>query len=379
MLKFKLTLFFSLFFVTLLNAEDMRYDIAVSNQTPYENEALFLDINLTQLDHSQVMRFKFKLKDSDTYVAYQIGFKEYDNYHSLKHIYHYLVYPKKSGEVALQFELIKSLTDDDKVAYAISGDRDNVKGLEKEDSRVEIEPYVLNVQVLPKGVVLVGDFTLTNTLSRENTKAFEPIYLKATLKGKGELEAFELLEKSEKYHLFKQAPHVKNIHSKLGTHSSIEWDYAISSKESFTLKEVKLKAFNPKTKKVYTLSVPPYAVNVKTINKELLLDKEDYPTKASNIDWSWLGTLLSYLMVFVAGVLMPRDFFKLKKVVTKLSKEEIFTQKVEGVTTHKALLKILLSENSVDYSEEIGSLESVIYHKKRVSLSKIKASIKKRL
>ena len=374
---FKQTLFIYLFLLTLLHAEDMRYDITVSNTTPYLNEAVFLDINLTQLDHSKVMRFKFKVKKSKTYVAHQIGFKEYDNYHSLKHIYHYLLYPKKSGKISLNFELIKSLTDDDKVAYAISGDRDNVKGLEKEDMNIVINPYMLSVKSLPKGVDLVGNFSLTHSLSTQSTDAFEPIYLKAELKGEGYLEAFNLIdENSTTYHLFKEMPKVQNFHSKQGTRSSIEWDYAISAQNNFSLKEVRLKAFNPKTKKVYELKIPSYAISVKNIKKEMLLDKENYPSSSSTIDWSWLGTLFSYLIVFMGGFLVPKDIFK-RKIVLEKSSEEILFEKIKNAKTHKVLLKILLTENSLNYHEAIASLESVIYNKKRISLSKIKDLIKK--
>jgi len=373
---FKQTLFIYLFLLTLLHAEDMRYDIAVSNTTPYLNEAVFLDINLTQLDHSKVMRFKFKVKKSEAYVAHQIGFKEYDNYHSLKHIYHYLLYPKKSGKISLNFELIKSLTDDDKVAYAISGDRDNVKGLEKEDIAIELDPYLLQVKALPNGVSLVGDFSLTHSLDTQHTDAFEPVYLKAELKGKGNLEAFELVDANSSYYLFKEMPNVQNFHSKAGTSSSIKWDYAISAQNNFSLKEVRLKAFNPKSKKVYELKIPSYAIRVKNIKKEMLLDKENYPSSSSTIDWSWLSTLLSYLIVFMGGFLAPKDIFK-RKIVLEKSLEEILSEKIKNAKTHKALLKILLTENSLSYREAITSLESVIYNKKRISLSKIKDLIKK--
>ena len=373
---FKQTLFIYLFLLTLLHAEDMRYDIAVSTKTPYQNEAVFLDINLTQLDHSKVMRFKFKVKKSEAYVAHQIGFKEYDNYHSLKHIYHYLLYPKKSGKISLNFELIKSLTDDDKVAYAISGDRDNVKGLEKEDMDIVIKPYRLSVKPLPKGVSLVGDFSLTHSISTQSTDAFEPIYLKAELKGEGYLEAFDLIdENSTLYHLFKEMPKVQNFHSKRGTRSSIEWDYAISAKEDFILSKIELKAFNPKTKKLYNLTIPSYAISVKNIKKEILLDKENYPSSSSTFDWSWLGTLFSYLIVFIGGFLVPRDIFK-RKVVFEKSSEEILSEKIEKAKSHRELLKVLLSEKSSTYREAIGSLESVIYGKNKISLSKIKKSIK---
>ena len=350
-------------------ANDISYDFHISNKTPYRNEAVFLDFNITQEDHSRVMRFKFTLKESKSYTFHQIEFKENDDYHHLKHHYKYLIYPKKVGKVALEFSMIKSLTDDDKVAYAISGDRDNVKGLVKNDSMITLKPLLLEVKPLPKGTQLVGEYKLTYELDKTTTEAYDPVHLKVTLKGKGSLPPLELLPQSKSYHLFTQAPKVKSLYSSKGTFNTIEWDYAISSKEDFVLPKVVLKAFNSKTKKSYELTIPSQAITVTEVVKESLLDKEDTPSILSATDWSWLGWLFSYMAVFVAGFLMPRDILERKwgKKSSVVIKDEVANAK-----THKELLKVLLARHDERDKEAIGLLEKSIYRGKNVSLSAIK-------
>ena len=368
--KFKL-LFLLFLMLRILHAqEDVAYSFHLSTTTPYEREAVFLDVNISQLDHSKVMLFKFTLKNSNDYSFHQVGLEEREKYHDLQHEYRYLIYPKKSGEVKIEFEMVKSLTDDDKVTYSISGDRDSVKRLEKEDIEVNLEPMLLNVKALPRGVLLVGDFKLTHTLDKQETEAFDPINLKVELKGRGDVDPFELLKESKNYRLFHQAPKIKKFNTKEGTTVGIEWEYAISAKESFTLPTIKLKAFNPKSQKVYTLKIPKYKIKVDEVKEESLLDSEDVPMVSRSIDWAWWRWFFSYIFVFMAGFLMPRDLFKRKKVATK-SNKEILAEKIKSVKSHKELLEILLREKSGNYSKAIEALELVVYKGQKIPLSKI--------
>ncbi len=370
MSKFKILFLFFLILKMLYAQEDVAYSFHLSTTEPYEREALFLDVNISQLDHSKVMLFNFTLKNSKDYSFHQIGLEEREKYHDLRHEYSYLIYPKKSGRVKIEFDMVKSLTDDDKVTYSISGDRDSVKRLEKEDIVVSLKPILLDVKTLPKGVELVGDFKLTYTLDRQKTEAFNPINFKVKLKGRGEVEPFEILKESKSYRLFHQAPKVKKFHTKDGTTTDIEWEYAISAKKSFTLPAIELKVFNPKSKKVYSLKTPEYKIEVEKVAEESLVDSEDVPAISKAIDWEWWRWLFSYVLVFMAGFLMPRDLFRRKKLILK-NDEEILAEKIRGAKSHKELLEILLAQNDSKYSKAIEALELVLYRGHKISLSKI--------
>jgi len=288
--NFKVVLFILFFIVNLLFAKDVETSFHLSTQQPYEKEALFLEVNLTQVDQSKVMLFEFSLENSSDYEFHQLQLKKSKKYHDLRHQYSYLIYPKKSGEVFLKFKFTTFITDDDKVAYAISGDRDSVKGLQKEDVVVELAPLKLEVKPLPVGVDLVGDFSLTERLDKKETEAYDPVNLKVKLKGKGFLNSFELLKESKTYRIFTQTPKLKIFHTKNGSSSSLEWEYALSAKESFTLPKVALKAFNPKTKKLYELGFPSYAIKVKEVKEEALLDKVDHEVQRELIGHFGLGS-----------------------------------------------------------------------------------------
>lgn len=374
MRNFKPLFFCYLFCLQLLYADDIAYSFKSSKQTLYLNEPLILEVNITQIDNSKVMLFKFSPKISDTYSFHQIDFNEHEKYHDLQHQYTYLIYPQKVGEEVIEFDMIKSITDDDKVAYSISGDRDNVKGLVKEDIAVALDPIILKVKPVPQGVDLIGDFSLDYNIDKKETEAFDPVNLKVKLKGKGNLDPFDLLNESSEYKLFTQKPSFKAFHSKEGTTTLLEWDYAISAEKSFILPQKVLKAFNPETETFYELTLPSFNIEVEKIDEEKLLDKVDSPAKVQSIDWSYITTFLSYVIVFLAGWLMPRDILRFKKKKEQ-SLEEQLEQKIGNSKSHKELLELLLLENKSQYREAISALEAVVYHNAKKSLSEIKKTV----
>ncbi len=362
-----------LLLTSLYADDDIALSFALRNSTPYQNEGILLDLNITQIDDSKVMLFKFNPVENVHYKSHQIAFKENEAYHHLKQQYQYLIYPKTKGEVKIAFELIKSITDDDKVAYAISGDRDNVKGLVKQDIAVAVDPISLEVKALSDGVDLVGNYTLNYKLDSTTTDAYDPIHLHIELQGQGACSTFAFIPERPHYHLFTQEPKQRSFHTTKGTSTKIIWDYALSAKEDFVLPKVVLNAFDPKTEQSYQLIFPEHKIKVNAVPSEKIVDKEDYPP-SNQSDWSWLGWLFSYLMIFVAGYLTPRDLLK-RKVIKERTPEEILKDQIRGAKSHKELLKLLLNANQDEYQEAIHALESVIYHKKKVSLSQIKGRL----
>ncbi len=355
--------FIIVFMVISLSANDISYSFSLKNKTPYQKEAIFLDVNITQENNSCVMFFKFSPKKSNDYSFKQIDFKEHEQYHALRHEYKYLIYPLKSGDINIYFNMIKSITTDDSVAYAISGDRDNIKGLVKKDIRVKLKPLLINVKKVPIDTVLVGNFKIDYTIDKNATKSYEPIYLHIDIEGKGYLKPLKLIPKNENYYIFMEKPIVKK--------DVISYNYAISGKSSFTIPKIDLKAFNPKTKKSYYLVIPSHYIDVKSIDSHSLLDSKNSPKELQkDIDWSWIGLLFSYIAVFIAGFLTPRDIFKRKN-----SKKNTIENKIALTKTHKELLKVLLSKNSTEYKEAINMLESVLYQNRKIALSEIKKEL----
>jgi hypothetical protein len=351
--------------VSNLNANDINYSFHISNKTPYLKEATILEVNLSQLDHSKVMFFNFSPKKSDKYKFKQIDFKEDEKYHNLNQSYKYIIYPLRENNISIEFDMIKSITTDENVAYAISGDRDNIKSLEKEDIKVNIPPLFINVKKLPNNADLVGDFKLKYNIDKTKTKAYKPIYINIEIKGEGYIEPLDLIPKSKNYYLFREKPKISK--------NKITFDYALSSKKSFKIPKVVIKAFNPKNKKSYNLTIPSTKIEVQKIDINTIIDKEDSPKSINKQEnnYQWIGWLFSYIIVFLSGFFMPRDIFKkwIKKGKNSFKKEVLLTK------NKKDLLKVLLRENPKKFHKIIKLLEEDIYGSKRVNLKNIKKEI----
>jgi hypothetical protein len=344
-------------------AEDFTYSFHVDSKTPYVKEPIILTLTLEQNNPNMVLMFNFDLAESKNYSFQRLDTKESDLHptkglHNAKVKYTYLVYPLVSGGVKLHFKLLKKVTTDDSVAYSFSGDRDNVKGLVTIDTSVVLPPLELTVKALPKGTQIVGNFILDFKVKQHKADAFEPLPFQVTLKGFGYPPLLDLLPKDVNFTVFTEKPLVKSVSTIQGTHSTVYYPIALSHFKSFTFDSINLKAFNPKTEKIYMLSIPEQNFNITEVDKASLLDKIDSP-KVLKSDWSWLTVLLTYLIVFVAGCLTVL-FWKWTKKVQRTETSPL-KGKIQNCKNHKALLQILLAHDSQHFSAVIKTLESSLY------------------
>ena len=179
--------------INFLNAKDMDISFRINKKSAYQGEAILLDVNLSQLDHSKVMLFNFSIKKSQKYRFKQIDFREDNRHHNLQQYYKFLIYPISSGNVNIKFNMIKSITDDAKVAYSISGDRDNVKGLVKQDIILDIEPFSLDVQKIADDIDFIGDYQLEYNIDKKSVESYEPINLNIKIQGSGlPIDSFDI-------------------------------------------------------------------------------------------------------------------------------------------------------------------------------------------
>ncbi len=371
----KVLSFWLLLTLSFLAAEDLSYTFHADTNTPYVKEPVILNIDLNQTNHNIVLLLDFDLKKSDAYTFQRLDAKEMDAHHDTKVLYTYIVYPLKAGEIPIHFKLTKKVTTDSSVAYSFSGDRDNVRDMVTVNSEVTLPPVVLKVKPLPKAVDFVGDFTLRQSFKKHHAKAYEPLPFQIEIKGKGYTPLIEnIIPKTLDVTLFKEKPLVKTVHSHSGSQTSVIYPMAFSSKKSFDLPEVKLQAFNPKTKKLYTLNIPAQHFDVEKEESTALLDKKDSP-KPFNTDWSWLSTLLSYLLVFAAGYLSAVSF-KLRKKQPQRRKN-ILQEKIASAKDEKALFQILMASDNKKFAPLIDQLESALYKNAKINFKDVKAMAEK--
>jgi len=357
-----------------LNAEDFKHHFTLSDTSPYVKEAVIMTLDLNQTNRDKVLFFHFALKKSPDYEFHRLNVKETEEHHTAQVHYEYLVYPLRSGEIQLHFDLIQKATTEENLAYSFSGDRDNVKGLTTVDTQIDLPPLTLKIKALPEGTSLVGDFSLTHSLKKNKAKAYEPLPFQVTIKGSGYPPLLEnLLPENINFTLFKEKPIVNAVNSSQGTSSTVIYPMALSHSKSFDLNPVVIKAFNPKTKKSYELTLPEQHFDIIKADVNNLVDKIDSP-KPLKSDWSWvttmLTTLLCYLVIFGAGYLTAISLKWEKKSTAQTSHP--LQAKIEACKDEKALLQLLMATDSKQFALSIEKLEKGLYGNGKINFNKVK-------
>jgi hypothetical protein len=368
--KRSLHLFFFLLSFLTLQAEDFTYTFNVDQATPYVKEPILLTLDLNQTNHDIVLLFNFNIHKSEDYTFQRLDIRKTESYHDAKIHYVYLIYPLKSGDINITFDLIKKVTTDESLAYSFSGDRDNVKKLVTTDTRINLPPLQLRVKPLPEGTVLVGDFALTYDIKKHQAKAFEPLPFQVNIKGKGYPPLVEtLLPKEGNFTRFTEKPIVKSVATQRGTQSTVTYPMALSHSQSFTLSSILLKAFDPKTEKSYALEIPSQYFDIEQVDTQRLVDTVDAPELAKE-DWSWLRTLLGYIVAFFAGHITAFSWKWSKEKHQRATHPLI--QKIRNCKDEKALLQVLIAADNRDFTSSIEKLEASLYGNGKINFNKVK-------
>lgn len=366
--------FFVLF--SLLQAKDFNYTIHIDTPKPYLKEAVILSFDVNQSNHDIVLMFDFDIDKDPTYQAQRINIEESDAYHNAQIRYTYLIYPLQVGSIEVKFKLTQKATTDESVAYSFSGDRDNVKTLETQDTSINIPPLKLFVKAIPKDTDIVGDFTLDYKIKTHQAQAHEPIALQVNIKGLGYPPLLDnILEKNTPYKQFTQTPERKITATIKGTQNLIHYPMAISHQQSFTLKSITINAFDPKKEKSYILSIPSQEFNISQVKINTLVDTVDFPPLLKN-DWQWLQTLLGYVLVFGLGYASALFAKKWKFKRKSIQKQHPIIEKIEQAKSHKALLQVLMAQNDKQFIKVIEKLEEVCYGDAHIKLSVLKEEAK---
>jgi hypothetical protein len=133
-----------------LFAEDFSYTITPSKSDPYLKEPVLLHVDLNQTNPQRVLLFQFNVNPSDAYTVRMLSAHHDDTLHHASIQNTYELYPLRTGDINITFSLIKRVTNEEKVRYFSSGDRDDFKKLETEDFPIVIPPLQLHVKPLPK-------------------------------------------------------------------------------------------------------------------------------------------------------------------------------------------------------------------------------------
>ncbi|MEO1937505.1 MAG: hypothetical protein ABGW85_02605, partial [Sulfurimonas sp.] len=324
-------------------------------------EAVELTFTAEQKDRSDVMFFFLEAKKSPDYKITLLK-KEAKElvYHHKKTTFHYLLFPLKSGKIAIDFDFTVKVASDEAIAQVYEGSRDNVKWIETDNTHIALRPLELEVKALPHDVDLVGEFEISSQIDKTTTDAYEGIHLKYFLKGLGFDEFnLELIPQNSSLNIFKDIIKHYNKATPNGYEIQQEYSYAILANKDFMIPSQTIHCFSPQKNKYYTLKTKEYQVHVKALNKELLLDKDEYPSEP--FFFEKVQNFFLYVLIFLAGFISAKILHREKKKLTKSAFEDIY-----NTTDAKELLFLLTNkyQNQKEFYPFHHKLEDIVYNTK---------------
>ena len=361
----------------ILWGEDFRFTVDAHPRTPYLNAPVRLNIDLNQTNHNVVLLYRFGIVPSPDYRIVQIDGRHDDTLYHAHHHYLYELYPLRTGDINITFDMLKRVTDEKKITYSGLGDRDDFKKLQSTDYKITLPPLRLHVKPLPKETQLVGTFTLQHTFAKTHVEAFEPIPVKIVIEGRGYPPVLKQIFPSLKgVHLFSQKPEIQRYPGKEGIRYKVTYPLAFSAAKSFDLPEVTLRALNPDTGAPYTLTIPSQHFEVTPADVNTLVDKVDTPPSLKEESKDLVGWL-GYLLAFAAGFLSAK--FIALPTRRPAAETDPLVAKIDRCRDKRALLGVLMAHNAQRFSSVIEKLEHDLYGNESHTLKQLKQQAKEQL
>ncbi|MBA1438528.1 MAG: BatD family protein [Epsilonproteobacteria bacterium] len=369
---------FLLFTSNLLATTLASYTLKSNKPNPYQKEAVLITFEARQIDHTDNMFFLLHPKPSDSYLI-QLLQKDLNDKrnHDTEATFSFLLFPLKSGDISVDFDFVVQTASDSAVAQSYVDDHDNNTGIQKKTAKLPINPLILHIKPIAKDVVLVGDFSLKEKMGQTNITQYESTNITYTLSGKGFVEQnLSLIKNIQDVSLFFEKNDLLHKATQQGYTINSEFIYALSSKKSFTIPEISLKAFSPKTGKYYHLTAPKHHIAVKQIDTTLLLDPKESPTTKHFVSIKSLKQYLIYIAIFISGFISA----KLTTLHLQPKQKSKEYKQIQTAQEAKQLLMHLINyQLEQTFSAEIKQLEEMVYHDKKGNFGKIKKTILKRL
>ena len=218
----------------------------------------------------------------------------------------------------------------------------------------------MDVKPLPAGVDLVGDFKITALADKLEINPNEAVNVKIVVKGSGNLEDIQSFK-----------PYIQGVSAfdeKIVVNKGVlSQKMAFVADEDFVIPPFNLKYFNPKTKKINTISTKEIQVKVKgeKVKSELNIKRpqqeEAHVEQVTNADTSITFVIAAFILGTLSGILLM-----FTKPWTKFKKEKSFSIKDPKML----LIKLLPYKGDEKVEEIVHTLEKNIYSGANIEIDK---------
>jgi len=273
----------------------------------------------------------------------------------------YLLFPQLAGDYTIDKQLIN---------VAIREYRTNMKRWTK----VYSKELNLKIKPLPSNLSIQGDYTISASVDKLQTKANDPINLTLTIKGSGNIDDIEEFKLDMQNEVVYSTKPTINTFIKDGKYSgTFTQKISIIADKDFTIPSIEFKYFDIKNKKVKTIKTKSFDIKVKGSSKAIapsiqtnqnintntvqVAPKIVYKYKESNPYLKYIFASIGFVLGVIATYLL------LNKKTKKQDTREL-SIRIKKAKNDKDLYNILLPySHNIKIVDIIKKLEENIYNK----------------
>lgn len=288
----------------------------------------------------------FKPAQSEGYNASMLTQRDQIKEGKRVQTYDVLITPKQAGEIDVKLEALIRHTTFASIENATIG-RDNVKKYDFDDEKA-ILPFV-KIDVNENTAGLIGNLTLEVRTDAKAVRAHEPLHLSVIVRGSGNLDRFIPYELNiSGVKVFSQPPQKSLTASKDGFEGEIIQEFALVSRESYTIEPFSLLFFDTEKKRIVTLKSKSLYVEVgEGYEPSSLLDTPELS------DWSILTRYSLYAALLIAGIVLGESARRLWTIRPRRKAKQFWDE----AKSSKELVMLLSLSGDKRYAEVIRELE----------------------
>ncbi len=353
-------------------------ELTADKHEVFVGESFNVTLIFKQKRGAEAIDYKFYPPKLDGFwIKYQSQPKKYDQGEYIVTEIHYKMAAQREGELEITPAKIKIASRD------MTKDYWNSFAPSIKWRTYYSNPIKMKVYAPPKGIKLVGNFKIYLSVDKHEVHPSEAVNLVITIKGEGNLED---IEKFKPYipeaSVFEEEP---KIDEQNGVFTQ---KIAIVADSNYTIPSFTLRYFDPKTKKIETISTKPVEITVIGAKKEQkpLVVKRSSDTAAHSFDASSAespkeATIESsfaitwMILSFIAGMFMGA-LMVFAKFYTSNTKR---LKRMNTDDKRMLFIKLLPYKEHEDVKELLAMLEEALYGRKKVAIDKkrLKEIIKK--
>ena len=156
-------------------------------------------------------------------------------------------------------------------------------GTDVEWKKLSTNKLTFNVKEVPNGIDLVGKFKLETIIDSTNAKPNKPYSYTLKITGLGDLDDYEAPKINiNNITTYSEDADIKHIMTKGVVITRFVKKYTFISDKDFKIPSIKIKIYNPETKKIYILKSREINVKIKKLNSITSILSSKEPTKIEN-------------------------------------------------------------------------------------------------